>query len=446
MATGGSQEIKLILVGSKGMGKSSVGNSLLNSDAFKSRSPETSSLVSCYMAATQGYGANLLLVDTSGIIDNCDNPLSHQMVSSINISAPVIFAIIIKLKYQYTYTPDELEIGTRLKRLFGKNVMNNALVVFTEKEMLEHDGLTLDDYIRKSPDQLQQLMKECNSRVAVINNHENISNRQQDVMKILTIAEGIKLSHHSKISSEVKHMSDHPEIRLILIGNKRAGKSSLGNSLLQRKAFTALSPEDIQGSIQLADGTKIVIVDTPGIADPKTPTINTFEELTRRVELLHPGPHVFIMVLTIDRFTQEDVDAIKYIKYWFGEDITRYLVVVFTGKDSLDYHEQTLETHIQKSREELKSLISECNGRVTAINNRDSHPGIKAVFDLVQQTIKDNKDGFYNQEMYTNAVKERQGKPNVMDTDHFSKQKDLRLRALEEKQAKELEAKEKELL
>ncbi|KAK6186764.1 hypothetical protein SNE40_006040 [Patella caerulea] len=396
------------------------------------------------MAANKAYGENLVIMDTSGIIDNCDNPLSHQMASSINISTPVIFVVVIKLKYQYTYTPEELDISARLKGLFGKDVMNNALVVFTEKEMLEHDGLTLDDYIRKSPDQLQQLMKECNDRVAVINNHENTSDRQQDVRKILTIAKGIKSSHHSKMSDEVKHVSGQPEIRLILIGNKSAGKSSLGNSLLQRKAFTASNPGDIQGSTQWSDGTKLIIVDTPGIADPETPTTKTFEELTRRVELLHPGPHVFIMVLTIDRFTQEDVDAIKYIKYWFGEDITRYLVVVFTGKDSLDYHGKTLDKHIQDSREELKSFIGECNGRVTAINNRDKHPGIGDVVDLVQQTIKDNKDGFYNQQMYTNAVKERQGKPNLMDTAHFSKQKDLRLRGLEEKQANELKAKEKE--
>ncbi|KAK6186713.1 hypothetical protein SNE40_005994 [Patella caerulea] len=196
------------------------------------------------------------------------------------------------------------------------------------------------------------------------------------------------------MSDDVKHVSDQSEIRLILNGNKGVGKSSLGNSLLQRKAFTASNPVDIQGSTQWSDGTKLVIGDTPGIADPEIPTIKTFEELTRRVELLHPGPHAFLVVFTIDRFTQEDVDAIKYIKYWFGEDITRYLAVVFTGKGSLDYHGQTLDTHIQKSREELQSLIRECNGRVTAINNRDKHPGIGGVFDLVQQTKKDNKDVF----------------------------------------------------
>ncbi|XP_050411760.1 GTPase IMAP family member 8 isoform X1 [Patella vulgata] len=228
------------------------------------------------------------------------------------------------------------------------------------------------------------------------------------------------------------------DIRLVLIGKSGTGKSSLGNNLLGRKEFKSTSlqntntliPECRRGSIQLGDGTNLVVVDTPGIADTTTSTTETFEELTRCIELSNPGPHVFVLVLKIDRFTQEEMNIIKHLKYWFGQDFMKYAVFIFTGKDSLDYDGSTIGQHIEGSPSEIKALIREAGGRIAAINNRVPGPELKAVMNLVKQTVQINNGQYYTQHMYRQAVKEREGQPSLMEDDQFKDVKDLRIREM----------------
>ncbi|KAK6175188.1 hypothetical protein SNE40_013703 [Patella caerulea] len=228
------------------------------------------------------------------------------------------------------------------------------------------------------------------------------------------------------------------EIRLVLVGKNGSGKSSLGNNLLGRKEFkstslqssTTLKPECHRGSTQLTDGTNLVVVDTPGIADTKTSTTEIFEELIRCIELSNRGPHVFLIVLKIGyRFTQKEVDTIKYLKYWFGQDFMKYAVFIFTGKDSLDYG-STIDQHLANGPFEIKALIREAGGRVAAINNRFPGSELEAIMNLVKQTMQINHGQHYTQHLYTQAVIARKGQPTLVENDRFKDVKDLRIREM----------------
>ncbi|KAK6180612.1 hypothetical protein SNE40_008630 [Patella caerulea] len=226
------------------------------------------------------------------------------------------------------------------------------------------------------------------------------------------------------------------DIRLVLLGKNGSGKSSLGNNLLGRKEFKStslqssntLKPECRRGSTQLTDGTKLDVIDTPGIADTTTSLTETFEELTRCIELSYPGPHVFLLVLKIDRFTQEEMDTIKHLKYWFGHGFMKYAVFIFTGKDSLDFDGSTIDQHLEDSPSEMKALIWEADGRFAAINNRVPGPELKAIMNFVKQTMQINNGQYYTKQMYLQAVKEREGQPSLVDDEEFDYLKDLRLR------------------
>ncbi|KAK6174967.1 hypothetical protein SNE40_013517 [Patella caerulea] len=226
------------------------------------------------------------------------------------------------------------------------------------------------------------------------------------------------------------------DIRLVLLGKAGTGKSSLGNNLLGRKEFKSTSlqssttskPECRHASKTLTDGTTLIVVDTPGIADTTTSITETFEEITRCIEFSYPGPHVFLLVLKIDRFTQEEMDIIKHLKYWFGQDFMKYAVFIFTGKDSLDYDGSTIDQHLDDSPSELKQLIREAGGRIAAINNRVPGPELRVIMNLVRQTMQINNGQYYTKQMYVQAVKEREGKPSLVEDEEFDYLKDLRLR------------------
>ncbi|KAK6180609.1 hypothetical protein SNE40_008628 [Patella caerulea] len=226
------------------------------------------------------------------------------------------------------------------------------------------------------------------------------------------------------------------DIRLVLLGKTGTGKSSLGNNLLGRKEFKSIPLQSSNtlktgcrhASSTLTDGTNLVVVDTPGIANTTSSTMETFEELTRCIELSYPGPHVFLLVLKIDRFTQEEVDTIKHLKYWFGQDFMKYAVFIFTGKDSLDYNGLTIDQHLENTPSKLKNLIGEAGGRIAAINNRVPGSELKAIMNLVKQTMHINTGQYYTKQMYLQAVKEREGQPSLVDDEEFDYLKDLRLR------------------
>lgn len=111
----------------------------------------------------------------------------------------------------------------------------------------------------------------------------------------------------------------------------------------------------------------MVVVDTPGLFD----TNFTHEEVLKRIEtcitLSAPGPHVFLVVLRLGRFTKEEKDTMQMIQSTFGEEALRHSLVLFTHGDKLK--KQSIESFISKSAE-LEELIQVCHGRYHVFNNQ----------------------------------------------------------------------------
>ncbi|CAG2226162.1 unnamed protein product [Mytilus edulis] len=81
----------------------------------------------------------------------------------------------------------------------------------------------------------------------------------------------------------------------------------------------------------------IVIVDGPGIFfDRGFTDVKMKQELAKATALLAPGPHVFILVVGLNRFDESEIKAVDLYKKAFGEEMMKYLIVVFTRRDELD--------------------------------------------------------------------------------------------------------------
>lgn len=151
-------------------------------------------------------------------------------------------------------------------------------------------------------------------------------------------------------------------------------------------------------------GQKVVVVDTPGIFD----TVNTNEhnqtEICKCIAFTSPGPHAFILVLSVSRFTEEDYTSIEHFVKHFGENIFNYLIILFTRKDDLDEDGKTLSDHIQSSPPQLQMLIEKCGGRVIAFDNRLSREEqdvqTRTLLDIIMENVAKNKGNCYTNEMY----------------------------------------------
>ncbi|XP_050392925.1 GTPase IMAP family member 9 isoform X2 [Patella vulgata] len=209
------------------------------------------------------------------------------------------------------------------------------------------------------------------------------------------------------------------EMRIVMVGKTGVGKSELGNSLLGQKHFKSqgfagsVTSKCKFGTRKLSHGMKLVVVDTPGIFDTRKSNKDTSMEIVRCFGLSSPGPHIFFFVLRIGRYTQEERDTIVNLKNIFGEQVMKFVIVIFTGKDTLEHSDNTLDEYIG-SDENLQTLLIECKGRCKAINNwadkKHLSMDVDAIMDLVQCTIAVNGGNHYTGEMYAvaeKALKER---------------------------------------
>ncbi|XP_036379786.1 uncharacterized protein LOC118774544 [Megalops cyprinoides] len=168
-------ETRIVLLGMRGAGVSSTGNTILGREAFT----VGRKTVQCERREGVVSGRQVTVIDTPGMegyfTESISEEVKEEIMKSVSLCSPGPHAFILVFEIgAFKYI--KIETIEEQLRQFGETVWRHTIVLFTRGDKLTNT--TIEKYLKKDGKSLQKIVKKCRYRYHVFNNKDRSDDTQ----------------------------------------------------------------------------------------------------------------------------------------------------------------------------------------------------------------------------------------------------------------------------